>query len=290
MEQFTIRQIEQLSGIKAPTLRIWEKRYNLIAPGRSEGRQRVYTNEDLRSILKVVYLYQRGMRISKIAALKDPQMQSFINGREESPGNFSALVAMLTEASISLDSSRINSIFNRVEKEYGFEDLVLKLIYPLLVKLGSAWVSGKIMPNNEHFVSHLVITKILSATNSLNLPPKTGRSVILFEPAGEFHEIPLLFMQYLFKKYGWQTVYFGRNIPLEIIDEYCADRKVSHLYCHMVTSLSQEEPAVYLENVSRRFPQVMVVAGGTLVQKIKAAAGNVLLLKNEDAVMNFVTS
>jgi DNA-binding transcriptional MerR regulator len=290
MQQFTIRQIEQLSGIKAPTLRIWEKRYNLIAPDRSEGRQRIYTNEDLRSILKVVYLYEKGIRISKIARMKEQQLLQQISDAGGTDDGILGVIPLLMEAAISLDSGRINQIFHSVEKEFGFEELVLRIIYPFLEKLGRAWVSGKVLPNNEHFISHLISCKILFAIDQLPVVRESDRVVVLFQPQGEYHEIPLLFMQYLFKKHGWKTVYFGCNIPLNVLEGYLAYTKVTHIYSHLVTNLGEDSPNDFFRKLVEKFPGIAITAGGHLVQKMKAADTGVLLLQNEEEVYKYLRS
>jgi DNA-binding transcriptional MerR regulator len=288
MQQFTIRQIEQLSGIKAPTLRIWEKRYNLISPDRSEGRQRIYTNEDLRAILKVVYLYEKGMRISKIARMKEQQMLQHISDLGVSSESYPGVILMLIEAAISLESNRVLEIFNSIEKEHGFENLVLRIIYPFLEKLGRAWVSGKILPNNEHFVSHLITRKILLATDQLPEVVESERVVILFQPQGEIHEIPLLFMQYLFKKHGWKTVYFGCNVPINVVEGYLAYKKATHIYSHLITNLGEDSPNDFFRKLSEKFPGMYIAVGGHLVQKMKAAGTGVLLLQNDEDVYNYL--
>lgn len=290
MQQFTIRQIEQLSGIKAPTLRIWEKRYNLIAPDRSEGRQRIYTNEDLRSILKVVYLYEKGMRISKIAKMKEQQLLQQISDIGGTVDNFSGVIPMLIEASISLDSRRIHHIFNSIESDHGFEDLVLRIIYPFLEKLGRAWVTGKILPNNEHFVSHLITSKILFGIEHLPVVKESDKTVVLFQPQGEFHEIPILFMQYLFKKQGWKTVQFGCNVSIHEVAEYSADKNITHIYSHLVTNLGEESPLAFIKKLGAEFAGKKIAVGGNLVQKIKAAGTGVLLLQNEKEVFDYIRS
>lgn len=289
MQTFTIKQIEQLTGIKAPTLRIWEKRYHLLEPGRSDGKQRVYSNEDLRSILKVVYLYRKGLRISRIAKLKDQQLLQQLADNLEKPGSFSEMLPLLMEAAIALDSPGIESVINSLEKEHGLETTMVRVIYPFLENLGRAWVTGKVLPNNEHFVSSIIIRKILFATDKLMKPAANGNVVLLFQPAGEFHEIPLLFMNYLFKKHGWQTVYFGSNVPLEALEEYCTHKKATHIYFHLVTLLPGKTPAELLATLANRFPSLKIVAGGQLAKNEKAAGPNTLLLRNENDIYHFLS-
>lgn len=289
MQQFTIRQIEQLSGIKAPTLRIWEKRYNLISPGRSDGRQRIYTNEDLRSILKVVYLYRKGIRISRIASLKEQQLLKELTVTGQRNDNFAALIILLMEAAIGLDEAGVERIFDSVEKEHGFEGLVLQLIYPFLEMLGQAWVTGKVLPGNEHFISHIVTRKLLLAIEGLSHSYSKSNTVLLFQPAGELHELPLLFMNYLFKKHGWQTFYFGNNVEIGTLKAFIDNKPVvTHLYYHPLTHLTSETPDNYLQKLSAAFPKQIIVAGGSFMKKVKATGSNTLLLLKEEDIYRFV--
>jgi hypothetical protein len=114
--------------------------------------------------------------------------------------------------------------------------------------------------------------------------------VVLFQPQGEYHEIPLLFMQYLFKKHGWKTVYFGCNIPLNVLEGYLAYKKVTHIYSHLVTNLGEDSPPDFFRKLVEKFPGIAITVGGNLVHKIKGADTGVLLLQNEEEVYKHLRS
>ena len=290
MQQFSIKQLEQLSGIKAHTIRIWEKRYKIITPQRSDGQHRLYSNEDLKSILRIVYLYNKGLKISKIARLKEQELLQKIDLDKGEMNRWETIMPGLMEACIDLDAERINYILSEVESANGMEQMILKLVYPFLEKLGKAWVTGKIQPNNEHFVSHIISSRIILATDQLIKPkPEHGGPVIaLFQPKGELHEIPLLFINYLLQKRGCKTVYFGCNVSMEAIAEFCTAKRVTHIHYHQIVNLGDTDPQKYLNEMARRFAEIRIVASGPVNKCVKATSSNVQLLKSQEEIMMYV--
>ncbi|MES2646112.1 MAG: MerR family transcriptional regulator [Bacteroidota bacterium] len=290
MQEFNIKQLEQLTGIKAHTLRIWEKRYNLITPDRTGGKHRSYSNEDLKHILRVVYLYNKGIKISKIASLNEKEILHTMNTDLENGLRADEVLPGLMEACIDLDEKKIRRILNKVESQFGLEQMIFKLIYPFLEKLGSAWVTGKVLPNNEHFISHIVSSTIILATSRLKVEKaKAGDPVfLLFQPKGEWHEIPLLFIRYQLSKVGCKTVYFGSNVGFSAITDYLSVKKVSHIYYHLITALGEQEPQQLMDEMALKYPEITIVASGPSVKEVNANYPNQILLKSQPEISDFI--
>jgi MerR family transcriptional regulator, light-induced transcriptional regulator len=290
MQEFNIKQLEQLTGIKAHTLRIWEKRYNLITPDRTGGKHRSYSNEDLQHILRVVYLYNKGIKISKIAGLKEKDILQKMDDDLEHDLRADELLPRLLEACIDLNEKKIKQILTRVESQLGLEQMVFKLLYPFLEKLGSAWVIGKVLPNNEHFISHIISSTIILATSRLNIPkaPAGDQAILLFQPAGEWHEIPLLFIRYQLCKLGCKTIYFGSNVGVSALEDYLSVKKVSHLYYHVITNLGEADPQEFIDKMADTFPAIIIVASGPSINKLTANYPNQLLLKSQAEMTEFI--
>lgn len=288
MQQFSIKQVEQLSGIKAHTLRIWEKRYKLIIPARSDGNQRTYSNEDLRSILRVVHLYQKGQKISKIANLNEREIIKAVSASlyEETAGE--RLMPLLLEACINLDAERVEEIFDEVERNIGFESMMLELMYPFLEVVGRAWMGATVFPVNEHFVSHLVAKKIINRTENLNRKKKIDKIVLLFQPAQEYHEIPLLFINYLLLKKGCATIYFGSNVALEELQFYCDRKRVTHIWYHLLTNLGDSNSQELLDKLSTIFSGKKIIHSGPCGKKLLAKTDNVEILKSQEELLAFI--
>jgi DNA-binding transcriptional MerR regulator len=188
MYQFTIRDIENLCGIKAHTLRIWEQRYKLIEPKRKESQHRLYDNEDLKKLLRVSILYHRGWKISKIAQLAPETLAREIHtgsGTEE----YHYYIAQLVEKSIVFDKDGFVQELDRVIQVLGFEKCIVQVCYPLLQRIGLLWTTGHIIPAQEHFCSYIILHKIIAETDKLPPPEKTAPEIVLFSPHGEHPNI-----------------------------------------------------------------------------------------------------
>jgi len=218
MSLYTIRELEKISGIKAHTIRIWEKRYGLISPDRTPTNIRKYTDSDLKKLLNVALLNKNGLKISKIASLSEEVINKHVNDLiTESPecNNFSE---GLTMAMMEMDEYVFEQLLSRAVMRYGFEDAVIKVVYPFLVKIGLMWQTCNITPVQEHFVSNLLRQKFFVALDGIitdiNKPHKLA---LFFLPEGEMHELGLLFFCYLAKKRNHRVVYLGQSVPLDSI-------------------------------------------------------------------------
>jgi len=213
---FTIQDLENLTGIKAHTIRIWEKRYALLNPTRLNRNVRMYNLTDLQKILNISLLYNNNYKISKISKLTDSQLseetkayalKDFSNNYEIN----SLIISMYT-----FDEPLFHEIYAQQIKVASFSELFVKIFIPLLKHMGLLWQTESIKPAHEHFISNLIYQKI--ALNIANLPSleiKKNHVNILFLPFGEIHELGLMFLNYYLKLKGERTIYLGRSIPFD---------------------------------------------------------------------------
>ena len=289
MNFFSISDIENLTGIKAHTLRIWEQRYNLLNPKRKESKHRMYDNEDLKYILRVAFLYNNGYKISKIAELPEEEIKKLALETNSGKENYQVFINQLTESSIDFDQARFEKIIHNLILHLGFEKTVVQILFPLLNKIGLLWMTDKVSPAQEHFASALVIKKVLVATDGLEIiPAEQGRRrVLLFTPEGEHHEIPLLFMQYLLRKNGVAFVYAGKNASIEILKDFCVQHPITQLYCHLVTNLLSSDLNSFLNRISLAFADKQIFFSGPQARKVDAPPPNLRLLKDAEAMLAF---
>lgn len=290
MNFFSISDIENLTGIKAHTLRIWEQRYNLLNPKRKESRHRLYDNDDLKYILRIAFLYHNGHKISKIAGLSEDEIKRM--ALETTPGkeNYQVFVNQLTEASIDFDQTRFEKILHNLVLHLGFDKTMVQILFPLLNKIGLLWMTDKVSPAQEHFASALVVKKLLIAIDGLDPPAANpSRKVLIFAPEGEHHEIPLLFMQYLLKKTGISFIYLGVNVPVPVLHSFCMQHHITQLLCHLVTNLLSTDLNTYLKKIATKFPDKEIVFSGQQARKIDTPPPNVRLLKSAEAMLEFCT-
>lgn len=286
MHVFTIRDIENLTGIKAHTLRIWEQRYDLMNPERKTGNHRLYSNEDLKHLLKIATLYHGGHKISKIAALTAEQINQFTLDTLVIKDPFHLYVNQLLESAIDFDEDRLEKIIHTCLLHYSFDKTIFKVLFPFLNKVGLLWSTGHVVPAMEHFASALIMRKIIMAIDGLE-KPDDGPVMVLFTPEAERHEMPVLMMQYLLKKNGVKTVMLGQHVSLDVLSDYCSRRHADYLYTHVITHLQRQDPQEYVAELSSRFPDKKIVVSGTVVQNLQRNFLNVRVLKSYEAMIAF---
>ncbi len=215
--QFSIKDLENLSGIKAHTIRIWEKRYNLLEPDRSDTNIRSYNLHSLMKLLNVTYLYNAGHKISKIAKLNPEKINKLIQemGLDHTKENFA--VTEMKVAMLNFDQHLFNRTYAEQLKNKNFKEVFFDTFLPLLNDIGLLWQTGTIDPSHERFISELIKQKVI-----INIEKESSKEIkkkdklfVLFLPHEEIHEIGLLYLNLEIISHGYKTVYLGNNIPLE---------------------------------------------------------------------------
>lgn len=264
MDSFSIAQLAQFSGVKAHTIRIWEKRYGALNPLRSEGNTRHYQGQHLRRLLNLVSLMERGYRISDLAAKPDAEIERLIQElflKEEST-ELSPFISQLIAAGVEYNEWRFQQILSHCMIRYGVENCYKDLIYPLLKRVGLMWAGNILLPGQEHFISNIIRQKLLTATDALPLPASAKRKWLLFLPEDEHHEFGLLYAQYVLRKAGDQVYYLGSNVPLETLISVAESVRPTALFFFLVHRDSAEAYQGYLDQLSRRFPGMDIYIGG----------------------------
>ncbi|GAO43937.1 MerR family transcriptional regulator [Flavihumibacter petaseus] len=262
MNHFTINDIENLTGIKAHTLRIWEQRYGVCPAKRKESGHRFYDDEDLKHILRLALLYKYGHKISHLAAMTETELKQLAHSIENCCQH-EGHVLQLLEATQAFDQQRFNHILDALILRLGFEKAVLEVMFPYLEKIGMYWLIDRAIPAQEHFGSNLILRKIVLAIESLPRPVyHTGRRALLFTPAGEPHEIPLLFMAWLLRKNGTPVLYLGKEASWEALNDVLAVHGITHIYTHLITQLCENNPMDALAALKTNFPHVSIVISG----------------------------
>jgi len=290
MDKFTINDIENLTGIKAHTLRIWEKRYKLHTPKRKESNHRYYDNEDLKHILKIAYLYHNGYKISRIAEMENEELNKLTFASLENK-DAQLFIHDLLNAAFEFDEDRFEDILCHAIERLGFEQCMVSVVYPYFEKVGLLWMSDKAIPAQEHFSSNIIRSKLIVAIDKLkNYVPQQHRTTLLFMPEGEHHEIPLLFISYLLKKNNKHFLYAGTNIALHELESFCRVKKIDSLYFHLITNFTKQCADDYIDSLAHAFPQQQIVMSGPLTAQVSEKFNNVILLKSLDEAISYAKS
>lgn len=288
MNQFTIKDIENLSGIKAHTWRIWEQRYGLGIPQRKDSNHRFYDNENLKQILRISFLYHSGLKISKIASFDEEQIRTKSFEITSQKADYDFYIKELIEASVDLDEDQFERTFIDAETKIGIEKTILNVIYPFQNKIGTLWVTDHVVPAQEHFTSNIIRQKLSLAINNLPTVNNTNKkTIVLFLPKNEYHELPLMFIHYLLKKNKNKVIYFGSNVSLDSMLVYKQNKSFDYLFFHLITNVNKIALDDYLVEISERFADKQIFMSGSLTQQVKVFADNVHLLKTPQDIDNF---
>jgi len=278
MASYSIKELENLSGIKAHTIRIWEKRYNLIAPSRTETNIRYYCDKDLKRLLNIAILNRQGIRISEIAKFSDEELSERIVNMASDSGDAAYNIEQLVIAMVDMDEVKFDRILSRYIMHEGFENAVIKVIFPFFERIGILWQTGTINPAHEHFVSNLFRQKLMVAIDNIMVTDnQKAKKFILFLPEGEYHELGLLFYNYLIRKSGQIVYYLGSSVPFNDVVETGKMVNPDYLFTTITALLSKDETIKYLRNLSKAFPlQKIFVTGQHIDQILMQPLSNVI--------------
>jgi DNA-binding transcriptional MerR regulator len=287
---YSIKDLEQLSGIKAHTLRIWEQRYDFIKPKRTNTNIRYYDDNDLKLILNVSLLKDNGYRISNISRMPYEQMQKEVIKLTEKRLSYPEQIHALTLAMIDHDEERFEKVMSTIILQLGFEDTMIKVIYPFLVKTGLLWQAGSISPSQEHFISGLIRQKIIVAIDGLYVPAaEYDKKYLLFLPENELHELSLLFSAYLIKSRKNKVIYIGQNTPFEDLINVYNSMKPDYLLSVMTTHPLIAEVQAYVDKLSETFHNnKILITGRQVVGQDLHVRSNVVILNKLEDLRDFI--
>jgi methanogenic corrinoid protein MtbC1 len=219
MNLFSISQLSQFSGIKPHTIRIWEQRYNAFKPNRSDGNTRYYDDTQLRRLLNIVSLIENGFKVSSLCLMSDHDLYLMVSNLNISEISESTeyFVSQLIAAGISYDTNYFEIIFSDCVLKFGMKDAYMKVIHPMMERIGLMWATDSLPTAHEHFISNIVRQKLLAVLDSIEAPDPASESWLLFLPENEFHEIGLLYAQLVIRLSGKKVIYLGSNLPVESV-------------------------------------------------------------------------
>ncbi|MEL7269173.1 MAG: MerR family transcriptional regulator [Bacteroidota bacterium] len=248
-KSFSIRDMENLSGIKAHTIRIWEKRYNLFTPERTSTNIRSYSLASLQKLLNITLLYNNGYKISKIAKLDESHIPVIVREIVASNSEKNHAINAFKLAMVNFDQTLFLNTYNSLLAERSFRDIFNEVFIPLLNELGLLWQTDTISPSHEHFMTHLIKQKIYLNTEKLQLvePTKTNKVFALFLPENEIHEIGLLYLNYEITLRGYKSIYLGQTMPIESLQDLLKYYDNLHFVSYFTVSPTKDELGTYFE-------------------------------------------
>jgi len=214
---FSIKDLENLSGIKAHTIRIWEKRYNVLQPMRTDTNIRLYDLASLQKLLNITLLHDYGYKISKISAYPEEQIPLMVREIVSSKSAKNHAITAFKMAMMNFDQELFFNTYNWLNEEKSFKEIFHEVFIPLLKELGLLWQTDTITPAHEHFVSYLIKQKLLVNTEKIQMekPTKLDKVFVLSLPLNEIHELGLMYLNYEIMLNGYKSIYLGESMPID---------------------------------------------------------------------------
>ena len=272
---FSIKDLENLTGIKAHTIRIWEKRYNLLEPDRTDTNIRYYDLESLQMLLNVSYLNENGHKISKIASLSKAEMAHEVRELATKSGTQNHALNLFKLSMLNFDQSLFYSTYESLAKEKSFKEIFYDVFIPLLSEIGLLWQTDTITPAHEHFLSTLIRQKISTNTEAYQcLNKKQSKSTfVLFLPDNEIHELGLMYLNLEIISHGYQSILLGPSVPINSLVDILGHYDQITFISYFTVKPEKENLPSYLEEFEKKVlskPHCQFWILGRMVEHINA--------------------
>lgn len=288
---FTIKDLENLSGIKAHTIRVWEQRYTFLAPQRTETNIRYYSNDELQKLLNVALLNKYGYKISHIDRMSAVEINEKIVSLSQVEAQQEKVVNELIRSMANVQMEEFETVIDNYIKAKGIEKAIIQILFPFLERIGILWLTDHINPAQEHMVSNIIRQKLIVGIDGVKCDPGAGLSILLFLPEGEHHELGLLFVHYLLKRKGVKVLYLGANVPLKDVACVVSLKNPDFLYTHLTSCCQNFNFEKFLVNTHTRMPDKPIVVSGMLTQGYKKKIpANFSFKHSLTEVMDYISS
>lgn len=281
MGNYHIKDFEALSGIKAHTIRIWEQRYGLLKPTRSETNIRQYNDDELTLLLNISLLNRNGIKISHVAKMSRAEIEEKVRKITTTKFEYANQIDALTIAMVELDEDEFERVINMNIALVGFEMAIEQIIFPFLRNIGIMWQTGSINPAQEHFMSNLIRQKLIVAIDRMeSTKSKTAGKALLYLPEGELHELGLLYINYLLRKNQWRVMYLGQNVPLRDLVKVADIFRPDQVFSIFTSYPSSANLINHIAELSKMLANSQIYLSGFIIcnNKLKVPR-NVILVK-----------
>jgi len=263
VNQFSIKDMEVLSGVKAHTIRMWEQRFHMFEPRRTPGNIRYYNDSDLKKLLNLSFLTQQGYKVSVLARMSEEELSRRVVDLSLTCTGVESRIQSLTMHMLQLNEMGFTQLLSVFIKESGLERVMLDIVFPFFRAIGFMWQTGTITPAHEHFITHLIRQKLIVSIDQMdNVQQEAAKKYLLFLPEGEFHELGLLFAHYVIRSRGHETIYLGANVPYADLKTVYSTYKPQSILCILTSAQVDLTASEYLNQLSSDFPKAQIMASG----------------------------
>lgn len=261
---FSIKDIEAVSGIKSHTLRIWEQRYGIIVPKRTESNIRYYDDDDLKHILNISILNRQGIKISEIARMsKEEITDAILKDSALFSENYDTHIKGLISAMLSFDEYGFHKVISTNVIQLGLEQTIINIIFPFLAEVGLLWQIGSIHPSHEHFASNIIRQKLYVAIDgNVGRYAENRKRFLLFLPEHEQHSIGLLFANYILRTRGQDVLYLGQEVPLLDLKDAFVDNEPDYVLTQLTAAHINVDKQRFIDDISNYWGNVQLILSG----------------------------
>jgi DNA-binding transcriptional MerR regulator len=282
MTFYSIKDLEYLSGIKAHTIRIWEKRYHLLSPIRSDTNIRSYSDDDVRKILNVAMLIKNGYKISNIASFESEKLHSEVLRINRNLVDPEENIDQLLYYTVNLDTFGFEDLLDKIIVDFGFSKTIQQVVFPLFQRIGVLWQAGSIFAAHEHFISILIRNRLIRETGNHKCK-ESAKSVLFFLRENELHEMGLLFFNFLAAEAGFHCVYLGQSLPFGDLANLLINSRFDYICTSFINAIEKPELEQYLANLSLVFnSDKILIAGRQIAIHKPKLPSNVVIIKTPD--------
>jgi len=288
---YSIKDLEKLSGIKAHTIRIWERRYGVLSPHRTDTNIRYYQDEHLQLLLNMALLNRHGYKISKIAHMSKEEISETVAQISDIDAKFEDQLDAITLSIFELDEYKFDKILSSHINQIGFESTMFEVIYPLLDKLSLLWLSGSVNQIHENFVSQLIRQKLICAIDNIPLiRPNHNPSFLIYMPEGEDQDLSLSFLHFLLKSRNYKVMNLGSDIGLVDLEKAMSVYpEVNYLFTMVNESIPDEKLPNYLTYLRKIFPETsMVLSGYKIISQNPIIDSNTIIVKSMQETIEYL--
>ncbi len=262
MAVYSIKDLEVLTGVKAHTIRIWEKRYHFLQPKRTKTNIRYYVDDDVKIMLNAALLNRNGYKISHIAQMTPLEMKEAVLKISQKEDNTQVQSDALTLAMLELDEEKFDAVLTNKIAEIGFKETMLQVIFPFLNRLSVLWMTGSVAPVQENYIAELIRQKIYVAIDRLPRPEQELPRFALFLPEGENQELSLLFLHYLLRESGFEVINLGHNVSLDDLRTAYEIKQPDYLFTMINNGLFRQSVREYVDQLSLYFRSCEILLSG----------------------------
>nr|WP_320119678.1 MerR family transcriptional regulator [uncultured Marinifilum sp.] len=263
MSKYSIKDLEKITGVKAHTIRIWERRYGVIQPERTETNIRLYSDNDLRKLINISMLNSTGIKISHLAKLSSIDLEARILEISRTDKKNGFHIEKLTLATVNFNEELFESVLTKSILESGMEQTITSVLFPFFERIGVLWQVGSINPAQEHFISNLIRQKLFASINSLSGKALANApKVILYLKEGELHEAGVLFYNYILRKNGFHSLYLGQDLPFKDLMAAVQTYQPNYIISSFISPMKLDDLNSYLLNLDKAFSDIKVLVTG----------------------------